>query len=59
MLSDVANGNVTVSGQRIGDTATYTCDDGFELTGSGDRSCGQLTPDTNDWSPPEPACVGK
>ena len=48
-----------VAGLIIRDTATYTCGAGFELVGSANRTCIQLDADNNDWSPPEPMCVGE
>jgi hypothetical protein len=40
-LSDPANGNVELSGISLGDTAEYTCNNGFNLVGeSSGRLCG-------------------
>ena len=54
----VDGGNVTVTGQFRGDTATYTCNSGFELLdltpGSNMRTC--QTDGT--WTVPEPQCLG-
>ena len=54
-LSDPANGMVTVMGTSVGDTASYTCNDGFELIGSMSVTC------TNDgtWSDEPPMCRRK
>ena len=38
-LSDPANGAVTVNGQSVGDTADYSCNDGFELVGAMTVTC--------------------
>ena len=54
-LSAPANGSVTVTGQSVGDTATYTCDDGFELIGNASRNCKA----TSDWSFSVPVCRRK
>ena len=58
-LSAPANGMVTVTGQLSGDTATYTCNSGFELldltTGSDMRTC---QPDGT-WTGSEQQCVGR
>ena len=58
VLSPPAYGNVTVSGQSIGDYATYTCDSGFELdltNGSEVRTCRA----NGMWSGYPAACVRK
>ena len=54
-LSDPANGTVTVMGTSVGDTASYTCNDGFELIGSMSVTC------TSDgtWSDQPPMCRRK
>ena len=36
---DPENGGVTVSGNDIGSTATYTCDTGYELKGDNEATC--------------------
>ena len=57
-LSSPVYGNVTVTGQSIGDIATYTCDSGFELdltNGSEVRICQA----DGTWSGYPPACVRK
>ena len=57
-LSSPAYGDVTVTGQSIGDNATYTCDSGFELdltNGSEVRTCQAV----GMWSGYPPACVRK
>ena len=53
-LSAPANGMVTVTGQRSGATATYSCDSGYEVDGSVTRTCQA----TGMWSGSEPTCVG-
>ena len=58
-LSSPANGMVSITGQMSGDTATYTCDSGYELldltTGGDMRTC---QPDGM-WSGSESQCVSK
>ena len=49
---DPANGMVTVTGNSPGDTATYTCNDGYILEGSASQTCG---PD-GAWSDVPPTC---
>ena len=55
-LHDPLFGNVSLSGNSIGDVATYVCDPGFELVGQPTRTCEQLNPQTADWSGEEPVC---
>ena len=55
-LTDPANGNVDVTdGTNTGSVATYSCDDGYTLSGSETRTCeeGGL------WSGDAPVCEGK
>ena len=54
-LSTPANGMVTVMGTSVGDTASYTCNDGYELIGSMSVTC------TSDgtWSDEPPMCRRK
>ena len=54
-LFDPANGTVSTTGTGVGDTATYTCDDGYELSGSGTLTC--LS--SGEWSGLLPTCEGK
>ena len=58
-LTAPANGNVTVTGQSVGDTATYSCDAGFVLDGNASRTCTMLDPDASDWSLMAPVCISK
>ena len=51
-LSDPSNGEVTVSGHRTGDTAVYSCEDGFELLGDVMRTCMS----NSEWSGEAPVC---
>ena len=57
-MSSPAYGNVIVTGQSIGDYATYICDSEFELdlsNGSEVRTC----QDDGIWSGYPPTCVRK
>lgn len=54
--TDPPNGMVTVNGNSVGDTATYTCNSGFELDGPQDVTCEQ-TDDMASFSSP-PTCRG-
>ena len=54
-LNDPANGNVNVSGDSFGQTAEYTCNNGFNLIGDSILTCG---PD-GQWSGNPPVCEGK
>ena len=51
-LTAPANGQVVVNGMTPGDTATYSCDMGFELDGVETVTCG----DNGAWSARPPVC---
>ena len=54
-LEDPANGKVMMTGNSDGDTATYSCDPGYELVGTETVICysdGQW----RQWSDPPPVC---
>ena len=52
-LTDPANGSFTLtSGTTFGQTATYSCDTGYNLVGDGIRTCQA----TGNWSESEPTC---
>ena len=51
-LGDVPDGSVTVSGFRTGDTAVYSCDEGFDLDGESTRVCRS----DSTWSGEHPVC---
>ena len=55
---DINFGTVVVTGNSIGDTATYTCDSGYELIGDAVSTCAKLPNDTSmaDFQPEEPFC---
>ena len=52
-LVDPVNGTVMMTGNSVGDTATYSCDDGFALSGVIMVTC----QDDGQWSDPPPTCV--
>ncbi len=55
-LTNPANGQVnTSSGTKFGSTATYSCSNGHDLTGTTVRSCGA----GGVWSLSEPVCEGE
>ena len=56
MLSAPAFGSVRVTGRRPGDTATYTCNTGFELIGPMTRTCEETGPGEADWDEDAPIC---
>ena len=51
-LSSPSNGEVTLTGLTSGSTATYTCDNGYQLTADKTRTC----LNTGMWSGQEPTC---
>ena len=53
-LPGVLNGTVTWNGLDPGDTATYTCDAGFQLDGLANRECGG----DGVWTREESSCRG-
>ena len=38
-LSAPVNGSISLSGVTVGDMATYSCNEGFELVGNATRVC--------------------
>ena len=58
--SSPSNGAVTSAGNSVGDTATYTCNTGFELIGYAEATC-TLSTDGNSASfmPAQPICRRK
>ena len=52
----IINGMVTFTGNSVGDTATYTCNTGFELVGSATTTCGQVDVNSAVFSPTPPVC---
>ena len=54
-LSDPANGSVThTAGTTLGQTATYSCNTGYNLVGDSTRTCQA----TGNWSGSAPTCQG-
>ena len=54
-LTDPANGQVDLtSGTTFGQTATYTCNTGYNLVGDSTRTCQA----TGQWSGSAPTCQG-
>ena len=55
------NGAVTTTGNSAlsGDTANYTCDDGFELSGTPVANCTQTGEDNATFEPIAPICNRK
>ena len=54
-LTDPANGSVThTAGTDLGQTATYSCNTGYNLVGDSTRTCQA----TGNWSGSAPTCQG-
>ena len=55
---DINNGVMTFTGNSVNDTATYTCNSGFELIGDATRTCILSLVDVNFaiFSPQAPFC---
>ena len=51
-LTAPVNGMVSFTGNKIGDTATYSCNSGFELVGTRNITCQSNA----QWSAPSPVC---
>ena len=56
---DPVNGMVTFTGNSVNDTATYTCNSGFELVGSATATCTQVDVNSATFSPAPPVCRRK
>ena len=52
----VDNGTVTFTGNSIGDTATYSCNSGFELDGAVTTTCTAVDENSAEFSPQPPVC---
>ena len=50
---------VTFTANSVGDTATYSCNMGFELVGSATVTCTQLNVNSATFSPVPPVCRRK
>ena len=56
-LTAPTNGGVTSTGISIGDTATYTCDVGFELVGTATATCtAAVDGNSAGYTPAAPTC---
>ena len=53
---DIDFGTVTLTGNSIGDTTTYSCNPGFELIGGATSTCTQMDPNSAAFSLPLPSC---
>ena len=53
---DINNGMITFTGNSINDTATYSCNSGFELIGDATRTCTQVDVNFAIFSPQAPFC---
>ena len=53
-----ANGDVLVTGLSLGDTATYTCEEGFGLVGEETATCVELDANSAAFSSESPICLG-
>ena len=51
-LTDPANGQVSTNGTTFGQTATYSCNTGYNLVGDNTRTCQAI----GYWSGSEPTC---
>ena len=54
--ADILNGMVTFTGNSVGDTATYTCNSGFELIGNASAVCTQVDLNIAAFAPAAPVC---
>ena len=54
--ADIVNGMVTVAGNSVGDTTTYSCNPGFELIGSATAICMQVDANSAVFSSAPPVC---
>ena len=52
----IDNGMVTFTGNSIGDTATYSCNPGFELDGGATTTCTAVDENSAEFSPQSPVC---
>ena len=53
---DIDNGTVTFTGNSVGDTAAYTCNQGFELIGGATTTCTQVNANSAAFQPAAPSC---
>jgi len=55
VLEPPESGRVSLTGTRVGDSATYSCLPGFELQGVERRTCQS----NGEWAYEAPSCVGE
>ena len=53
-LTDPHNGQVNTSGTKLEQTATYSCNTGYNLVGDSTRTCQAR----GEWSGSAPTCLG-
>ena len=53
---DIDNGSVAFTGNSVGDTASYTCNSGFELIGNVITTCTQVDANSAVFQPAPPFC---
>ena len=58
-LSSPENGQVMVNTHTVGGVATYTCNNGYTLTGASMRMCEEDSGVIGQWSPEELTCPRK
>ena len=54
--ADIVNGMVMFTGNFVGDTATYTCNSGFELIGNASTTCTQVDVNSASFFSAAPVC---
>ena len=58
-LSTPENGQVTVNTRTVGSVATYTCNNGYNLTGASFRICAPDSGVIGQWTLQPPTCPRK
>ena len=54
--ADIVNGMVALTGNSVGDTATYTCNLNFELIGNASSTCTLIHMNIASFAPAAPVC---
>ncbi len=54
--ADISNGTVMFTTTSVGDTATYSCDSGFELIGGATTTCTEVDANSAEFLPQPPVC---
>ena len=57
-LDDPVNGQVMLTTRTQGSVASYSCETGYNLTGSSSRVC-QMATDGLEWSDSDPVCLSE